>query len=114
MKEELNAIIDEMKEVLEKAGFHLSDFEIMDLALRLYNTEQINKSRDYPAQFNSFQKSQGREPFTKPKDKLTNEEKTDEDLATSKQKYFLEKNNVAVPEGLTKKKASEFIKKIKG
>lgn len=96
MKEQLIKTINELKEVLSETKLSITHSELLDFAVRLCNTEQINKSKNT---YNNLSK------------KLNNELK--EPLATDKQVWALKRAKKTIPEGLTKKQAFEMIKELK-
>lgn len=97
MKEELKQIIKELKNVLTDENLKISDFELMDLSLRVFITQSINKS-----------KLLKNELSTKEYLEQNNSEK-----ATPNQKAFLRKQKILFKEDLTKKEAYQLIKKLK-
>lgn len=102
MKTELIQIIDELNEVIKVKNLNITHSELLDSALRIYLTNSINK-----------QKQSSRPPtYSKPfvKNALENEKPANEQLATKNQLWRLKKENIPIPLGLTKKRASELIK----
>lgn len=102
MKTELIQIIDELNEVIKVKNLNITHSELLDSALRIYLTNSINK-----------QKQSSRPPtYSKPfvKNALENEKTANEQLATKNQLWRLKKENIPIPLGLTKKRASELIK----
>ena len=94
MEKELIKIIDELKNVFEQTGLILRDNEIMDFAVRIYNSREITNSKN--------------KSFYAPK-RLGDKE----ELATEKQIYALKKAGKEVTKGLTKKEAFKLIKELK-
>lgn len=102
MKTEITQIIKDLKEVISEEKLNILDKDILDSALRIYLTNSINK-----------QKQSSRPPtYSKPfvKNALENEKPANEQLATKNQLWRLKKENIPIPLGLTKKRASELIK----
>lgn len=97
MKQELKNIIKELRELINESNLHLTDSELMDYALRIYNTNEINK-------FKNIQK-----PYTRPKDSI-NPIPKNEDEPTKSQIWKLKNLNITIPAGLTKNEASKLIK----
>lgn len=101
MKTELIQIIDELNEVIKEKNLNITHSELLDSALRIYLTNSINKQKQ-------FSKPTYSKPFVK--NALENEKPRDEQLATKNQLWRLKKENIPIPLGLTKQKASELIK----
>jgi hypothetical protein len=100
MKTELIQIIKELKEVINDEKLQILDKDILDSALRIFLTNSINKQKQYSKSYSK--------PFIK--NALENEKPRDEQLATKNQLWRLKKENIPIPLGLTKRKASELIK----
>jgi len=122
MKEELKKIIDELKELIDDEGLNINDFELLDISVRILNTNQINNkpkftTNVYPTKpiVNEFKKSiisTSQNPII---DKLVNESPfNSKEEATEKQIYYLKKMGKVIPAGMTKSEASMIIKKLKG
>ncbi|MFA5746427.1 MAG: hypothetical protein WC932_06270 [archaeon] len=101
MKTEITQIIKELKEVITEENMNILDKDILDSALRIYLTNSINKQKQ-------FSKPTYSKPFIK--NALENEKPANEQLATKNQLWRLKKENIPIPLGLTKQKASELIK----
>jgi hypothetical protein len=101
MKTELIQIIDELNEVIKEKNLNITHSELLDSALRIYLTNSINKQKQ-------FSKPTYSKPFVK--NALENEKPRNEQLATKNQLWRLKKENIPIPLGLTKQKASELIK----
>jgi hypothetical protein len=102
MKEQLNEIINDLREVCEEQNLKLSDSELMDFSTRILNTNKINKYKELPKkQFIPYKKETSN-PLTK-----------GQEPATDKQKYALEQLGKQVPAGLTKLEAIKMIKELK-
>ena len=100
MKETLKQIINELKEVVIEEKLNITDSELIDLSLRIYITQSINKSKS------NLLKNE-----LSPKERLIPQE--NEGLATPNQKAFLRKQKIMFKEDLTKKEAYLLIKGIK-
>lgn len=121
MKEELTQTIKELKEVLDENKIYVTNETFLDAIIRLYNTNQINKQKQfYPK---PYQRNEFRNDFTpsgtsnKPRvfERQSASPLTSKDeLPTEKQIYAIKKSGREIPAGLTRKEASEIIKKIKG
>jgi hypothetical protein len=93
MKDKLIPIIEELKQICIDEKLNITDSELLDFSLRIYNTNQINQKNLL-------------------KNELRPEEK--DGLATPNQIAFLKKQGKVFPSNLTKKEAYQMIKQIKG
>jgi hypothetical protein len=98
MKAELKQTIQELKEVINEEKLNILDKDLLEFALKLYITESINKSKDYPKTFNSFNKIAGRVPNTR-----TNAYTSKEEPPTQKQIDACKRKGITIPAGATKK-----------
>lgn len=103
MKEELKKIIQELKEVTKDEKLNVLDKDLLEFSIRIMNTNVITINKP---KFDNKLKNE-----LSPKERL--EPKDNEGPATKNQIYFLKKNNITIPEGLTKKEAFNLIKEIK-
>ena len=97
MKEELRLILKELNELLNETGLKITDAELIDFSLRIYNTNQINKK--------TFLKNE-----LSPKERLL---ESNEIPATQNQIYALKKAGKTIPNNLSKKEAFNLIREIK-
>jgi hypothetical protein len=96
MRDKLIPIIQELKDICITEKLNITDSELLDYSIRLFNTSQIN------------QKKLNNE--LSPKERLLENNNTP---ATPNQKWVLRKNNIEIKDNLTKKEAYELIKKLK-
>ena len=96
MRDKLIPIIQELKDICITEKLNITDSELLDYSIRLFNTSQIN------------QKKLNNE--LSPKERLLENNNTP---ATPNQIWVLKKNKIEIPKNLTKKEAYELIKKLK-
>lgn len=108
MKEELNKIIKELKEVLTENKLNITNSELLDLSLRIYITESIGKQKQFYPKPNPY-------PCPSSTPKLNNklEPKEKDGLATPQQIYALKKAGIDVKDNISKKEAFNLIKELK-
>lgn len=110
MKTELKQIINDLKEVIKETKINVRDEILFQEAVKIHLTKEIGNQKKsytpYPKRDftkKEYPKSNNSSPYT-----------SKEEPATDKQKYALKQAGMTIPAGLTKKKASEYIKEIKG
>ncbi len=89
---ELAAIIGKLQRVRHSTGLVVSDELLLDAAVRLYITTQINKQKPFRSQ------------------KITSS--SDEPIATDRQIKYLQDLGADIPERLSKRKASQIIEEF--
>jgi hypothetical protein len=109
MKEELNKTIDELNEVIKEKQLQILDKDLLDLAIKLYITDSINKQKQfYPdKEFNKFLNGQGKQITNE----LNNEKKIEQ--PTDKQIKACKKLNLIIPEGSSKQDVWKLMKENK-
>jgi hypothetical protein len=102
MKDELIKIIDELKETISQEGLQILDKDLLEFSIRILNTNQINNKPKpfYPR--NEFKSDSKTNPLT-----------SQEQPATDKQKYLIQKFGKVIPAGLSKAEAMKIIQNLK-
>ena len=97
MRDKLVPIIQELKQICIDKKLNITDSELLDYSIRLFNTSQINQKNLLKNELS-------------PKERLLENNDTP---ATPNQIAFLKKQKKEIPKGLTKKEAYLLIKGIK-
>jgi hypothetical protein len=101
MKEELIQIIEELEEVI-KDKYKLTDFEKIDISVRILNSQSINKNKfnNYPKnEFNGFVNNQ----LKKQSEFKNNSYTSKEEPPTQKQIDACKRKGITIPAGASKK-----------
>jgi hypothetical protein len=89
MKTELKQIIIELEEVIKEVEYKLTDFEKIDIAVRIYNSQEIKN------EFKDYSKTS---PLTKK-----------EEPPTQKQIDACKRKGITIPAGATKKEVWKIM-----
>lgn len=105
MKTELIEILNELEEVI-KDKYKLTDFEKMDIAVRIYNSQSINKQKQfYPK---PYPKKEFRNDFSK-----TSPLTSKDELPTESQLKEAKRLGLTIPAGSSKQDVWKIIKEFK-
>jgi hypothetical protein len=108
MKTELKQIIKELSEVIEEEKLNITHSELMDFAIRILNSQSINKQKFYPKQ--DYNKEIKNEFKDYPK---TNTFTSKDELPTERQIKAMKRLNLTIPAGATKKEVWKIMKEFK-
>jgi hypothetical protein len=116
MKDELNQIIKELKEVLKENLIYVTNETFLDAVLRIYNTEQINKQKKfYPK--NEFRKEfipSGTSNISKTLERQNNSTLTSkQEPPTKRQIEGCKRRGIIVPAGSSKQEVWRIMKEHK-
>ena len=93
-KDKLKEIVKLISEIVNELNLEVPDKDTLDFAIRIYNSESINVSKEFHKPFTTFKES----------DKS--------DKPSQKQIDILIKNKIKIPADMTKKEASILIKEL--
>ena len=106
MKTELIKIITELEEIIEEKNLKLSDYEKLDISVRILNTNQINQKKPF------FTKRED-SPYSKKEYPKTNSLTSQEEKPTESQLKEAKRLGLTIPAGSSKKDVWRLIKERK-